>query len=222
SSSRPRVTVERTISVLLSIVKGVTLLARQVDRDQEGDGSAQHMDGQLGALLHKQRAQTEETCSNDETAPIERLCAFLDGLKSGTTPCAIDDLIGNIPVGFAIELEVLAAAGPRNVVERGAIDDGKDRQRRRSGGRIAGRLGNESATTRADANRVNRNAPFLHQRQRLRDFATPGLAVGDENERLRVRRFPMNLFVLVDDSESPVDTELGIGIPARIVLQPEG
>ena len=57
--------------------------------------------------------------------------------------------------------------------------------------------------------------------QRSRHLAAPRLAVGDQHERLGVRRLAVDLVVLLDQPHAPGDAELDVGVPGRVVLEAE-
>ncbi len=57
--------------------------------------------------------------------------------------------------------------------------------------------------------------------QRLGDFAAPELAVGDGHEQLRVGRAAVELLVLFDHADAPVDPLLQVRVPGRLFGEPE-
>ncbi len=57
--------------------------------------------------------------------------------------------------------------------------------------------------------------------KRSRHLAAPRLAVGDQHEGLRVRRFSVELLVLLDEPHAPGDAQLDVRVPGRVVLEPE-
>ena len=84
-----------------------------------------------------------------------------------------------------------------------------------------GGSGISAAALRADADDEHRDVVVAGELQRARDFAAPRLTVGDQHEHLRVRRLAVQLLVLLDQPHAPVDAELDVGVPGRVVLEPE-
>ena len=110
------------------------------------------------------------------------LGAFLDAGGAGAAARLIDDLVGDLAIGLAIELVVAAAAGGGDARQLGAIENRSHHRLVR----LALRIGNDAARRRADADHVERDAAALRQRERLGHLAAPRLAVGDQDERLGV------------------------------------
>jgi len=71
----------------------------------------------------------------------------------------VDDAIGDFAIALAIELEIIAAAGPRDLRERCTIERGMNRRLRRGlVARVGRRLGDAAARRGADADDEHREA----------------------------------------------------------------
>ena len=110
-----------------------------------------------------------------------------------------------------------AATGDRGAT-RSASPESIDRRCRRR--RLKDR--HRAAGQRADADDEDRDAAAGRRRfRRVGDLAAPGLAVGQQDEHLRVRRLAVQFLVALDDAQAPVDAELEVGVPGRVVLDAE-
>src|SRR5262245_50889534 len=136
----------------------------------------------------------------------------------------INDVDRNLAIAFSVDLEVLSPAGGCNRPERFAIQRRTDTARhshRRRLSRFRWRLGNQATEQCSDADDVDRNRASPGVLERSRHLAAPGLTVRDENEQPGIFRLSAELFVLVDQSKPPVDAELDVGVPCRVILEPE-
>ena len=132
---------------------------------------------------------------------------------------AIDDPERDVAIGLVADLEVLAAARDRNLEQRGAIENGSDLDYLR---RVdVRRIRDHPPGRRPHADDVDRDVAGTRIRQRIRDGSTPRLAVGNDDEGLRVAAAAEQLLVLVNQPQAPAEPFLDVRIPRRVVLEAE-
>ena len=89
---------------------------------------------------------------SEEQPPVELLVFHLARRAIPRAGARVDDAVGDFAVAFAIELEVLAAAGVGDLRERRAVERRANRRgRRRRVARVARRFRDAAAHGRADA-----------------------------------------------------------------------
>src|SRR5258706_2145240 len=87
------------------------------------------MEPELGALLEQDAPERHEATCGKQTVPIKIPHALLDPGRASPSPDGLDDPIGDLPVGVAIELQILAAARCGDLGQRPAIERRVDRRR---------------------------------------------------------------------------------------------
>src|SRR5438034_6482331 len=86
-------------------------LPRQRPEHRQGCRRAGGLQPQLDAFLQEEQTEADERGRGEETPPIQLLVLHLDAARSGAAPGGVDDPVRDLAIAFAIELEVLAAAG---------------------------------------------------------------------------------------------------------------
>ena len=98
------------------------MLTSERPDERERDAGAGRLQPQLDALLQEQQADRHERGGQQQEAPVELLVRDLQPARSRALARRVDDLVRDLAIALAVELEVLAAAGVRNRRERRAIE----------------------------------------------------------------------------------------------------
>ena len=162
------------------------------------------------------RPTTMNTAAASRQPPVELLVRDLQAARAGAPARGVDDPVGDLAVAFAIELEVLAAAGVGDHRQRRAIERRANRRLDAATCRSACARGSGMSPPTVVPTPTTKTGTSLVRAslQRARHLAAPRLAVGDQHERLRVRRLAVQLGVLLDQPHAPRDAELDVGVPA--------
>ena len=202
---------------------------RERPDEEERGARAGRLQPQLDTLLQEEQTEAHEDRRPREAAPVELFARDFQAARSGAFARRVDDAVRDLAIAFAIQLHVFAAARRRDHRQRIPIERRPDlrlrrRRRDRSASRNRRRLRrfrNPAAVGGADADDVHGNLTFAGQAQRPRDLTAPRLAVGDQHEGFRVRRFSVQLLIAFDQTKPPRDAELDVRVPRRVVLEAE-
>src|SRR5207249_8576664 len=158
------------------------------------------------------------TSRGKQEPPIKVFVAFNLLARAGVALDAGDDLRGDIAIRLTVEFKVGAAAGPRDLLQRSAIENGANRLGLL--GDDCG-VGNDAATCRPHANDVHWRIALTRSDQSRGNVSAPGLTIRYDDEGSRILRFAVQFLILLDQLQSPVQPFLDIRIPRRVLFQPK-
>mgnify|MGYP003694318725 CR=1 FL=1 len=140
-----------------------------------------------------------------QAAPVTLFAFQLQPARAGAPPRRVDDPVGDFAVAFAIELQILAAAGCSRSSRATPIERRVNRRLdRRRVVRLARRLRESGPPTVVPTPTTNTGTSLVAAIFSARaTLAAPRLSVGDEHERLRVRRLAVQLGVFLDRAACP-------------------
>src|SRR5258708_2552930 len=112
SCSRPR---SATVDACSAFDEGVEVppsppLPRQRPDQRQGDACSGGLQPQLDPLLQEEQADGHEQRRGDQAAPVQLLALELQPARPRAAARRVDDLVGDLAIALAIELEILAAA----------------------------------------------------------------------------------------------------------------
>src|SRR5262249_12416120 len=116
NSSKSLVAVNRT-SLVVSAPS-----ARQCPHQRERDAGARGLEPELDTFLQEEQPDEHQDGGGRQAAPVQLLAFELEPARAGAAARSVDDLVRNLAIAFAVELEILAAAGIGDHGERGAIE----------------------------------------------------------------------------------------------------
>ncbi len=167
-------------------------------------------------MSEHERSRTQDERGGKQESPIELLAPFLARDRRRLPPGRADNARGDVAIRLAPELEIFPSTGARDIAQRAPIEHGLDPAEAAAASR---RFGNETAGGRADADHVYRHIGVSCGRERGRHAPAPRLAVGDDDERLRVGGFAEELLIGLDEAQPPVHRLFDVGVPGRIVFE---